>query len=162
METTWDDNGAHVHLHVLVDCPWINISAVAIAWARLLGQEFSICKVKDARDKSYLAEVAKYVCKGSELASWNAEKLTTFLDAIEGVRAFGVFGTLYQKRAELRDWLDQLRSLRNVCECGCKTFRILDENSFTWEEVVRELHIGNAPPQPIAPAVHPELFPHHN
>jgi len=156
IETTWNESGAHVHLHILLDCNWVNISEVAIVWGRLLQQEFAICKIKDARDKSYLAEVAKYVVKGSELASWTGSKLVTFLDAIANVRMFGVFGTLYKKRAELRDWLDTLRSLRNKCDCGCKTFRVLDEQSFEWQEIVRELNIGNAPP-PKIPAAEPQL-----
>jgi len=149
IEVTWKREGAHVHLHALIDAHWIDAAALARKWGELMGQDFAIVKVKDARDRSYLGEVAKYVVKGSEMATWQPERVARFIDAISNVRMFGVFGTLYGKRTELKEWLDTIREMRNVCDCGCRQFRILDEQSYEWEQVTRELAI---PPPPTRPA----------
>jgi len=156
IETTWDSKGAHVHLHALVNARWIDARELSLVWGKLVGQDFAIVKVRDAREKSYLSEVAKYVVKGSELASWDGLKLKTFVESIEGVRMFGVFGNLYKLRREIRDWLDWVHEQRNVCECGCRNFRVLDERCFEFEEISRELEGAIPPPLPRT-TPHPEL-----
>jgi hypothetical protein len=154
IETTWNGDGAHVHIHALIEAKWIDSGQLAIEWGKLVGQDFAIVKVKDARDRTYLSEVAKYVAKGSELASWTGDKLVAFIQAIADVRMFGVFGDLYKKRSEIREFLDFLQELRNRCECGCNNWRVMDEKVWEFEEIEREL---NAPIPPPAVIVGPEL-----
>jgi len=156
IETTWNESGAHVHLHALVDARWIDARELARTWGKLVGQDFAIVKVKDARDRSYLSEVSKYVVKGSELAAWSGEKLVQFITAIDGVRMFGVFGSLYKLRKEIREWLDTVQSQRNVCECGCSHFTVMDERCWEFEEICRELDAAIPPPPKREPS-HPEL-----
>lgn len=162
IETTWGNDGAHVHLHALVNAHWIDARELARTWGKLVGQDFAIVKVQDARDRSYLGEVAKYVAKGSELAAWSGEKLAAFVEAVDGVRCFGVFGDLYKLRKEIREWLDIVHEQRNVCECGCRNFRVMDENCWEFEEIKRELAAAIPPPRNTprnTPDNHPELFP---
>jgi len=159
IECTWTKNdGFHVHLHALVNARWIDAVELSKTWGRLVGQDFAIVKVKDARSKSYLQEVAKYVVKGSELAQWDGNHIADFIEAIDGVRMFGVFGDLYKLRKEIREWLDTVHNLRNVCECGCRNFRVMDERCWEFEEIQRELACALSPPRtPERLFRHPEL-----
>lgn len=127
LEVTNEGRGWHLHLHALVDARYIDARQLAITWAKCIGQDFSIVKVRDARDSNYLAEVTKYAVKGSQLASWNGEDVAAFIDAFSNVRTFGVFGSLYAKRTEWRTWLDSIHAKSTACDCGCTEFSILSE-----------------------------------
>ena len=142
IEVTNEGRGWHVHFHLLCDARWIDSRELAIAWAKLVGQEFAIVKVKDVRDASYLNEVTKYAVKGNELATWPAREIAQFIEAFTGKRLFGVFGSLYGKRTEFAEWIAQLVNLRQQCECGCSDFSFLSPNELEWQQ----LQSGNAPP----------------
>jgi len=147
LEVTWADEGAHLHIHALVDAGWIDSGKLAMAWGKLMGQDFAIVKVKDAREKTYLSEVAKYLVKGSELAKWSGQKLATFIEAIDRVRMFGVFGKeLYGKRTEWAEWIATLHSQRNVCECGCSSWEIHDAHHWELIHGLAEPQHASIPP----------------
>jgi hypothetical protein len=146
MEVTNEGRGWHLHLHAIVDAKWIDSGALARAWAKCVGQEFAIVKVKDVRGDSYLREVTKYLVKGSELAGWEPSDIATFIDAFNGVRCFGVFGSLYGKRTEFREWLDLLHEGRITCDCGCNKWRILSEDEYLWLQL--DIHASEPRPPP--------------
>jgi hypothetical protein len=123
LEVTNEGRGWHLHIHALVDARWVDSGELARVWARCIGQDFAIVKVKDTRKQSYLNEVTKYAVKGSELAGWPAEDCAAFIDALTGARCFGCFGELYKQRAEFRDAIKELQSLARVCECGCDQWK---------------------------------------
>jgi len=160
IECTWSvQDGAHVHIHALIESRWIDSGELARTWGKCVGQDFAVVKVKDCRDASYLQEVSKYVAKGSELASWSGQMLAQFIDAIQNTRMFGVFGNLYGMRTEMREFLDSLQSARNVCECGCREFRILNEEEWQWSEIEHEIAIAPRPPPLTEPKSHDPLLP---
>jgi hypothetical protein len=138
LEVTNEGRGWHLHLHALVDARWIDAKALAIKWAKLTGQDFSIVKVKDVRQADYLAEVTKYAVKGSQLASWEPTDIAAYIDAMSGVRTFGVFGKLYSIRAQWREFLDSLQKEMPACECGCQTYYVLTEAEFAWKQQTGE------------------------
>lgn len=125
LECTNEGRGWHIHIHALIDARWIDAKELAKQWAKLVGQDFAIVKVKDCRSKDYLAEVTKYAVKGSELAGWNTQDIILFINAFTGVRTFGVFGSLYKNRINFREWLDSLHAARKQCECGCRDFKVM-------------------------------------
>ena len=100
LEVTNETQGWHLHMHALVDAGWIAQKHLAEAWAKIIGQDIAIVHVRDVHSRDYLAEVTKYTVKGSQLASWSAEKIAEFVDAFNGLRSFGVFGDLHGKRTE--------------------------------------------------------------
>lgn len=153
MEVTNEKKGWHLHLHALVDCGWIDQRKLAEAWASIVKQELAIVHVRDVHSRDYLAEVTKYTVKGSQLSGWDAEQIAEFIDAFDGVRSFGVFGSLYGKRTEWRDWLDKLQTKGHTCECGCGTFRILSPAELAWDNLQREsrLRDSRALPPPSEP-----------
>ena len=99
VEVTNERNGWHVHSHWLLDVRWLDMPSVSRTWAKLVGQSFAIVKIKDVRSTDYLKEVSKYVCEGSELASWPAEHILEFVSAVKGRRFFFPFGSLVPARA---------------------------------------------------------------
>ncbi len=49
LETTLEDKGWHVHAHLLVNAKWIDKPELARTWAEIVGQDFAIVGVYDAR-----------------------------------------------------------------------------------------------------------------
>ena len=108
---------------------------MARTWAKLVGQSFAICKIKDCRGKEYLQEVSKYVCEGSELAAWPAEHILEFVTAIKGRRFFFPFGSLFHLGPQIRAELRGLRPEGAKCDCGCGEFIYEDETSAILNEI---------------------------
>lgn len=145
LEVTWSESaGWHLHLHALIDARWIDNSQLAIRWAKLVGQDFAIVHVKDARSKDYLKEVTKYTVKGSELAAWPSTIIAQFVDAMSGGRNFGVFGTLHGMRSKFSEWIESIRRSRGECECGCNSWEFIELND--WSEPRRILQFKPRPP----------------
>lgn len=158
LEVTNEGRGWHVHFHLLVDACWLDMGEVSRTWGKLVGQDYAIVKIKDCRGGDYLREVTKYAVKGSELAGWSAAQIATFIQAFSGVRLFGVFGSLFGKRTEWREWIDAVREVRSVCTCGCSSWRLMSTDRKIWEEEVGPLNASLPPPPKILlPVEHPEL-----
>jgi hypothetical protein len=130
LEVTNEERGWHLHAHILVDADWVDAVQLAQQWAKIVGQDFAIVKVKDVRGKDYLKEVTKYACKGSELAKWTGLQIAEFIHAFQKQRTFGVFGSLYGARSDWSAFLASLGSSRQTCECGCDHWEIYDEGSW--------------------------------
>jgi hypothetical protein len=122
LELTHEGRGWHLHAHCLIDCRWLDISQLAIVWGQLLGQEFGIVKIKDARDKDYLREVFKYVVKGSDLASWPPDLILQLVTAVRGVRLFTTFGSLNEQRDRIKAQLAFIKREKKKCACGSLDF----------------------------------------
>lgn len=158
LEVTNEGRGWHVHFHLLIDAPWLCMPDVSQAWARLVGQDFAICKIKDCRGADYLAEVTKYAVKGSELAKWDAETISNFITSFDGVRLFGVFGSLYAKRTLWSEWIKALQDIKPLCACGCNSWRLMSPEELLWEEETKSGLTGVPPPgQPQVPVSQPDL-----
>jgi hypothetical protein len=128
VEITNEGKGWHLHGHWLLDCDWVDISALSIQWGKLVGQEFGIVKVKDCRQRDYIHEVSKYVVSGSELAAWKGEEIWEFICATRGQRFFFAFGSLFKESASVRESLKPAHSHR-ICACGCDRFRFETEEA---------------------------------
>lgn len=159
IEITNEGRGWHVHLHALVDARFIAADVLAKEWAEVIGQDFAIVKVCDARTKSYLHEVCKYAVKGNDMAGWTGEDIATLFDACEGVKMFQTFGSLYKLRADFREFLDAMQGKEDVCDCGACNWKFESESEAQWAEIRRELDAGPcAPPLRRAEAAQSELF----
>jgi hypothetical protein len=115
-EVTNKSRGWHLHNHLLVDADWIDTEAVARRWAQIVGQRFCIVRAYDARAKDYRKEVAKYVVKSSDMASWTPRQIAMFVNSLYRTRLFVRFGTLRTEPAFKKPRTDR------VCECGCQNF----------------------------------------
>ncbi len=155
LEVTNEGRGWHLHFHLLVDVSWVDPGELARKWGQLIGQDYAIVKVKDARPAQYRRDAAKYVCKGTELASWSGPDIVSFLNALHGNRTFGVFGSLYGKRTQWREWLDTLISCRQRCDCGANHWKVYSAEE--WEaHCILHQTIDHKPIPPPAHTINPQ------
>jgi hypothetical protein len=122
VEITNESKGWHLHAHLLLDIRWIDKQQLSEEWGRQVGQDFAIVDIKDARKEDYTKQVCKYVCKGSDLASWKPHEIWEFISAIKGIRFFTAFGSVNKHREEIRKILEAAKPARTACPCGCHNF----------------------------------------
>jgi hypothetical protein len=123
-------------------------------WQHVTNGLGRIVHVSDARQKNYLAEVTKYAVKGVQLAAWSPEQIATFLDAFDGVRTFGVFGSLYAIRTQFAEWFKSIRDAKPPCKCGCSEAHYFTEAQFLEKDFVAVGNVETIPPPTIP---HPEF-----
>jgi hypothetical protein len=128
-EITNEGQGWHLHAHWLLDVDWLDMAAVSQVWGKIVGQNFAIVKVKDVRASDYVAEIVKYLAKGSEIASWAPEQINEFVSAIRGCRFFGSFGALRDLAPAIRAELLASKPPPPMCECGCRQFEFGTDES---------------------------------
>jgi hypothetical protein len=143
LEVTNEGNGWHLHFHLLVESRFIDATALARKWAKLVGQQFAIVKVKDARRQDYLHEVVKYAVKPATLAGWQPNDIADFIAVFTDCRTFGVFGELYKVRSTHGEWKRELQKFRDACECGCTKFQLYSQEAWDWYLETKE----NGPPK---------------
>lgn len=148
LEITKERKGYHIHFHLLVDSRFIDGVELSRAWNLSSRGYGYIVKVIDARDADYLSELTKYTVKGSQLAEWEGAEIAAFIDALDGVRTFGVFGSLYGKRTEFAEWLTQLRDHVPACECGCADLRYFTEAEWLQRDLQPNTPARARPPTP--------------
>lgn len=148
IEVTNEGNGWHLHFHILVDAKWIDAIELSKQWARVTSNIGRIVKVKDARGKNYLAEVTKYTVKGVQLAAWDAQTISRFIDSFTGVRTFGVFGSLYGARTKFKEFWQSVRDTKPMCACGCCTARYFTESEFLEFDLQPSRTVEAIPPPP--------------
>lgn len=125
-EVTNESKGWHLHAHLLVETRWVDPSRLSRRWARLVGQDFAIVKVKDARPAEYAREVTKYVAKPQDLVRLQPEDLATLVRAFSRSKVFGWFGIRPEVRARIRAEIDASRNQRPVCVCGGTSWTYVD------------------------------------
>jgi hypothetical protein len=128
-EITNEQRGWHLHAHWLLDVDWLDMAVVSQVWGKIVGQNFAIVKVKDVRGGDYVAEIVKYLAKGSEIASWEPDQINEFVTAIRGCRFFGSFGALRDLAPAIRAELLASKPPPPVCECGCSQFQFGTDES---------------------------------
>jgi hypothetical protein len=137
-EVTNEGKGWHLHVHALVEAKWIDSNELSSEWMKVTRGNGRIVKVQDARRVDYLKEVTKYAVKGNQLAAWNGEQIGMFIDAFTGVRTFGVFGSLYGKRTEFKEWLQSVYDTSLKCKCGCTDFWYQTDFDYLHGELIPE------------------------
>lgn len=94
----------HPHLHCIMHSTFIRTVEWTQHWSRSLGKRAYVYtrQAWHSRDGNFgglLAEVVKYVCKFSSLASCPAEDMATLLTAIAGRRQYAVWGSFLSPTA---------------------------------------------------------------
>lgn len=154
LELTNRGAGWHLHAHLLIDTKWVDLPSVTQRWAELNHQPDAIIHVGDARSPAKLAECTKYVCKPNQMAAWTGSQIAQAIHALSGHKCFGVFGSLYGKRTQWKEWLCGLRLKRRTCECGCNHWTIFSEAAW----LAHEAQLAPcSPTKPRAPETTPDL-----
>lgn len=137
LEVTNEGRGWHLHAHLLVDSHWIDSGDLARRWAEIVGQDFSIVKVKAVGSSDYLHEVSKYVVKPAQMAGWSDADLSIFIRAIQGRRTFGVWGNLRGRKAEWKLWRESQEEHARTCPCGSNNFKHYSRAEWEAEEALQ-------------------------
>lgn len=143
LEVTNEGAGWHLHLHALVSCPFIDAGILSHTWDKITKGAGYIVRVKEVASGSYLQELLKYTVKGSEMAGWAPADVLAFVKAFDGLRTFGVFGTLRGARAAWRLFLDSMQAEKPACACGCTEVEILTDKEWEWRQTTE-----GGPPKP--------------
>lgn len=120
LEFTNESRGWHMHWHLLLNVRFLDKQKLAIAWGKLVQQEFAIVAVLPVKEKSFLQEVCKYAVKGSELARWTPTQILQFVKALQGTRLFTVFGKFREARRYAQMTLNLEKPPPTPCKCGCE------------------------------------------
>lgn len=115
LEVTNEGRGWHLHSHLLIQAKWIDAGQLAKTWAKIVGQEFAIVKVKDARESSYLNELTKYAAKPAQVAAWSGDEILDYIIAFDRIRTWWTFGVLNGLTSL---WKRREREPTPGCECG--------------------------------------------
>lgn len=132
--------GWHLHSHWLIDSGFISMGELSKAWAELVGQEFAIVHYNDNKDKNFVSEVCKYVCKPAEMVSWTALEILAFIESSRHRRFFFTFGSLTKMRKGIEASLAMIKPIR-VCRCKECGSESLDVNV---SKGTKEWHRSNA------------------
>ena len=137
VEITNEGKGWHLHSHWLLDVDYMEAREISGTWAKLVGQEFAIVKIKDVRQTDYIHELCKYLAKGDEIAKWPREQILEFVTAIYRKRFFFSFGSLFKLGDEVRQQIAFLKQPTEPCECGKNDFLFEDERQAVVNEIRR-------------------------
>jgi hypothetical protein len=152
MEITNKEKGWHLHFHLVVDIPWIDVRELSREWSSTCGDGSKIVWIEDARRGTLRQNlpryVTKYAGKGFRPQDWSAEKFCEFVSAVKGGRTFGVFGELLGVRKEWRGWLKLALAERTKCECGCDKKFFKSPLEYQWQQLINEGGGSRPPPMP--------------
>ncbi len=126
----WTPGGWHLHLHALIDMPYVSQEKIQAEWRKIVGDPtdgiVDIRVVHGVRGAA--RELAKYMAKTSEIldaSEGRPDLLAEFLQAVKGRRMIQAWGCLYGLHDEEDDHDDE----GGVCPvCGARDWGPLD----TW------------------------------
>ena len=127
IEVTNEGRGWHLHSHWLVNADYVDMAELSKTWGKLVGQEFGIVHYVPVTDESYATEITKYVVKPGQMASWPAEQINEFVQAIHGRRFFFAFGELFKMAKQIRMDIAADKPEQQPCTCGKCDFTFLTE-----------------------------------
>jgi hypothetical protein len=160
MEITNNGNGWHLHFHLVVDVPWLDVRQLSAEWQRVCGDGSRIVWIEDATRGGLKANlpryISKYASKGFRPQDWSGEQFCEFVRAMAGGRSFGVFGNLMGARKEWQAWLAEFVRTKKTCECGSclKSFYTPQEWEFVLMQREARAERQNLPP----PIVDRQMF----
>lgn len=96
IELKWRGDGWHVHMHVMMDCPFMPRQLIYSAWRRITGQDVVNIDIKAATTDAEIAYVAKYAAKSADYEG-DIPQVVAWWKATKGKRLFAGFGEWYHK-----------------------------------------------------------------
>lgn len=166
--TRGHDGKAHPHLHVLLEVPpeyfekggplYLEHDALVHLWARCLGVDYSpsvdIRAVRRGKVGGAIAEVTKYLAKGSDVEGLSDEEFEAYASAIAGVRAWACGGSFREADAEME--ADELLHVESGGEhdpqcdcplCGQKLIEVVE----TWDDIMKAYVVTRSEQEDYAP-----------
>lgn len=112
------DEGWHIHMHVLVDAPFIPYQHLFTEWKKILGTTAPQIRIQAASSPRAKEYVCKYAAKSSDFDT-SADGIVKWYEATKGMRLFATFGKWYNATIEELDGEHADRQTVAVCpSCG--------------------------------------------
>ncbi len=93
------ENGWHIHMHVLVDMPFLPYQKLWSKWGELINHRTPQVDIRAAENEAARAYSFKYACKSADFDSFQGSVVEWYI-ATKGSRLFGTFGKWYNARIE--------------------------------------------------------------
>jgi len=110
----------HIHLHLLVDAPYIPQKILFSAWRRIIGVEYVSVDIMAASHNAAREYITKYAAKNHSIST-DPDLIWKLYQAIKGRRLFGTFGTWYNIRMNDDPSTDTRAPAPGACPCCGKT-----------------------------------------
>lgn len=104
----------HVHMHIILDCPFIHYTQIYKAWADITGTDGVQVDIRAAKTKAQIDYVVKYAQKSAELRA-DGSDVVRWYEAVKGSRLFGTFGEWFNVKEE--DLLEEGEELPEPMPC---------------------------------------------
>ncbi len=88
--------GWHIHMHAILDVPFLPFHPLMRAWASILGLAFASVDIKAATTAAEMHYVAKYAAKSADYEG-DLPQVVAWFDAVSGSRLFTTFGDWFCK-----------------------------------------------------------------
>lgn len=106
--------GWHIHLHALLDCPYIPYQQLFTAWRKILGTSAPQIRIQAAGNAKAIEYVCKYAAKSADFDASSVSIVNWYL-ATKGQRLFATFGKWYN--AKIDDLDSEAKQLDQVAVC---------------------------------------------
>ena len=92
-------DGWHIHVHALLDCPYMPYQKIFSAWRSIAGIDVPQVDIRSAADPKAREYVCKYASKSAGYDS-NPEDMVAWYRATKGERLWGTFGKWYNAKIQ--------------------------------------------------------------
>lgn len=93
------NDGWHIHIHVLMDAPYIPRQKIFSAWKQILDVPYASVDLRAAKSGKQKAYVTKYACKGV-VADAGIDAIVDWYLAVKGKRLWGTFGSWFERKQQ--------------------------------------------------------------
>lgn len=112
------EQGWHIHMHVLLDCPYIPYQRLFTEWKKILGTTAPQIQIQAASSPRAREYVCKYAAKSADFDT-NTKSIVRWYLATKGERLFATFGAWYNAKIEELDNEKEKPESVSVCpHCG--------------------------------------------
>ncbi len=91
--------GWHVHLHMLIDAPYLPYQKLFSAWCAILDVKYCKTDIRAAKTVKQQTYVTKYAAKSADFKG-DPTVVVKWYEATKGLRLFATFGEWYNKKLE--------------------------------------------------------------
>jgi len=94
--------GYHIHLHAIIDAPYLPRQSIYTKWCQIIGQDQLQVDIRAATEEKQKIYACKYAAKAADFDREEGTIVAWYL-ATKGARLFSTFGKWYNVKAETLD-----------------------------------------------------------
>jgi len=114
IEVKVKDYGFHIHMHVLLDCPFLPYQKIFSAWKDLIGNDCPQVDIRACSDPHARAYIVKYAAKSADFDG-SPDTIVRWYYATKGQRLFATFGKWYNSKIEQLDEESVVFTPESIC-----------------------------------------------